>query len=101
MLENKLSGLEMNQQLRLRFLAHAGNVFEYYPEYAHPVVYVDEIHYRDNEQGYAEIGAISAVTRGAGQTCYSRAHKEVRERPFIARGPKLSERAPFRQRNNH
>src|SRR5689334_11017995 len=73
------------------FLTRVGNVVEYGADDVHPIVDVDEIHCRDNEQGHAEIAAISAVARGAGQTSYARAHKEVRECPFIARGPDLSE----------
>src|SRR5436853_7480685 len=85
---------------RLVFSAHAGDILEYDADDVHPVVEVDEIHCRDNEQGYAHVGAIGAGARLAGQASHSRAHKEVRERPFIAREPDLSEGASFSQRND-
>src|SRR6266699_2644149 len=68
------------------FRAHAGNVIEYGANDVHPVVQVDEIHRRHNEQGYTQVRPMAC---GASQTRHSRPNEKIRERPFIARGPKL------------
>src|SRR6266566_8018304 len=67
--------------------AHARNAIEHSADDVHPVVDVDEVHGRHNQQRYAQIGAMPG---GTGKTGHGRAHQEVRECPFIARGPDLS-----------
>src|SRR2546425_1080425 len=55
---------------------HAGDVFEHGADDVHPVIDVDEIHYRHDQQGHAPIGS---VPRSAGQTGHGRARQEVGE----------------------
>jgi hypothetical protein len=60
-------------------LAHGGNVFENSVTDMHFVVDVNEIHNRQDEEGYAQVGA---VARDASKTRHGRAQEEVRKRPW-------------------
>jgi len=53
MLGNKFNGLEKHLHVPFVFSAHAGNILEYSADDVHPVVDIDKIHCRNNQQGCA------------------------------------------------
>jgi hypothetical protein len=86
-----LAALRGSREQAFVFLARARDVIEYGAEDMHPVIDVDEVHHRHNEQGHAPIGRVPG---GAGKPRHGRAQQEVRERPFVAGGPEIVECGP-------